>query len=197
MVWIWPSVRSWYEIVYTFKSEILIKIFIRHLRFNIKRATDRKSRENMKIFQPLARLKNETDKFEYNSSDGIVLVYTENQIKSYLIISSLIICLLLLALIMTFCKNCTFRRTGSLKIVENVQLQPQGDRRKSDHQDQSSKTVMAQKICENFEKQAAENPQEMEDLEIKKDDLVKPVSTDVIVPLFCTPLFSVCQNRGQ
>ena len=151
----------------------------------------------MKIFQPLARLKNETDKFEYNSSDGIVLVYTENQIKSYLIISSLIICLLLLALIMTFCKNCTFRRTGSLKIVENVQLQPQGDRRKSDHQDQSSKTVMAQKICENFEKQAAENPQEMEDLEIKKDDLVKPVSTDVIVPLFCTPLFSVCQNRGQ
>ena len=60
-----------------------------------------------------------------------------------------------------------------------------------------SKTVMAQKISENFEKQAAENPQENVDLEMKKDDLVIPVSPDVIVPLFCTPLFSVCQDRGQ
>ena len=30
----------------------------------------------MIFFKPLARLKNETDRFEYNSSDGIVLVYT-------------------------------------------------------------------------------------------------------------------------
>ena len=133
----------------------------------------------MKLFQPLARLKNETDKFEYNSSDGIVLVYTENQIKSYLIISSLIICLLLLALIMICCKNCIFRRTSSLKIVENIQIQPQADRSKSDHQE------------------AADNSQKNEDHGAKKDDLVSPVSTDVIVPLFCTPLFSVCQDRGQ
>ena len=168
-----------------------------HLRFYINRAADRKSRENMKFFQPLSRLKNETDKFEYNSSDGIVLVYTENQIKSYLIISSLIICLLLLTLIMICCKNCIFRRTSSLKIVENIQIQPQADRSKSDHQDQSSKTVMTPKFCGNFEKQAADNSQKNEDHGAKKDDLVSPVSTYVIVPLFCTPLFSVCQDRGQ
>ena len=159
-----------------------------HLRFYINRAADQKSRENMKFFQPLARLKNETDKFEYNSSDGIVLVYTENQIKSFLIISSLIICLLLLALIMICCKNCIFRRTSSLKIVENIQIQPQADRSKSDHQDQSSKTVITPKFCGNFEKPAADNSKKNED---------STVSTDVIVPLFCTPLFSVCLDRGQ
>ena len=159
-----------------------------HLRFYINRAADQKSRENMKFFQPLARLKNETDKFEYNSSDGIVLVYTENQIKSYLIISSLIICLLLLTLIMICCKNCIFRRTSSLKIVENIQIQPQADRSKSDHQDQSSKTVITPKFCGNFEKPAADNSKKNED---------STVSTDVIVPLFCTPLFSVCLDRGQ
>lgn len=148
----------------------------------------------MEIFQPLARLKNETDKYEYNSSDGIVLVYTENQIKNYIIISSLIICLLLLALIIIFCKNCIFRLTSPLKIVENVQ--PQADRNKSDHQDQSSETVMAPKICENFEKQADENSQENQD-HGEKNDMVVPVSTDVIVPLFCTPLFFVPQDRGQ
>ena len=159
-----------------------------HLRFYINRAADQKSRENMKFFQPLARLKNETDKFEYNSSDGIVLVYTENQIKSFLIISSLIICLLLLALIMICCKNCIFRRTSSLKIVENIQIQPQADRSKSDHQDQSSKTVITPKFCGNFKKPAADNSKKNED---------STVSTDVIVPLFCTPLFSVCLDRGQ
>ena len=144
----------------------------------------------MKILEPIARLTNETDQFFYSPSYGIVLVFTENQVKGYLIISTFIICILLFILII-ICgrKCCKLRRKRSDAVFDKKLEQPQPA-----IETEESRSQEPQKAQETEKAQEIQEDRTMGEIGILPGN---PPENLLVAPLFCTPLFYLSKESDR